>query len=222
MEINHRDAEYQIAWYKLGRHKFNGAYYYSKEICANIIPNVKTDRNWITVKAGAKGADHSICFVHDNVKFEETYSYMRKHKDVIFVVGLPDMVERAEQFGKAIYLPLSVDVKYVKQFRRTKTKDAAIAGRKSPQWHEEFGIPEDTDTIGLLPRSEFLGRMAKYRKVYAIGRTAIEAKILGCEILPFHPRLMDTELWQVLDNKEAAGMLQKMLDEIDGGGDADM
>lgn len=33
---------------------------------------------------------------------------------------------------------------------------------------------------------------------------------------------MDTELWQVLDNKEAAEMLQKMLDEIDGGGDADM
>ena len=30
--------------------KYNGAYYYSREIVKNIIPLVKTDRNWITIR----------------------------------------------------------------------------------------------------------------------------------------------------------------------------
>ena len=58
--------------------------------------------------------------------------------------------------------------------------------------------------------------MAEYRRVYAVGRCAIEAKCLGCEVLPFDPRYPDPELWQVLDNKDAAAILQKELEKIDG------
>ena len=46
----------------------NGAYYYSKEIVKNIIPNVKTDRNWVTVRATnlpKEIMDHSIVFIHN-------------------------------------------------------------------------------------------------------------------------------------------------------------
>lgn len=216
MIINHDEPECVEARRRIGRHKYNGAYYYSKEICENIIPLVNTDRNWITMKAGEKGVDHSICFVHNNISFEEAYAYMKRYEDVIYVVGLPDMVERAEKFGKTIYLPLSVDVDYVKHFIAPKSKGTAIIGRDSVKWFDMYDIPKNVDVLGLVPRVQLLPEMAKYRKVYAIGRTAIEAKILNCEILPFHPRLMDTNLWGVLDNKDAAVMLQKELDRIDG------
>lgn len=212
--IDHTDEQYIKKRESIGVNKYNGAFYYSQEIVRNIIPNVDTDRNWITIKAYEKGADHSICFVHNNLTFESTYDYMRKFKDVVYVVGLPDMIERVSKWGKVIYLPLSVDVDYVKGFKRpAKTRDTAFVGRKAVRRDWEF--PEGTDFLEGLPRHELLAEMGKYKRVYAIGRTAIEAKILGCEVLPFHPRLMDPDLWQIRDNHEMAKMLQEELDKID-------
>jgi hypothetical protein len=66
-----------------------------------------------------------------------------------------------------------------------------------------------------MPRALLLAEMAKYEKVYAVGRTAIEAKILGCEILPYDDRFPDPEIWQILDSSKAAEILQKKLDKID-------
>ena len=63
---------------------------------------------------------------------------------------------------------------------------------------------------------ELLKMMAKFRKVYAVGRTAIEAKVLGCEVLPYDPRFPRPERWKILDNKDAAGILQMQIDQIDG------
>lgn len=215
MIINHNEPECSEARRKIGKHKYNGAQYYSKEICENIIPYVETDRNWITIKAGEKGADHSICFVHNNVTFEEAYAYMKQYKDVIYVVGLPDMIERAEKFGPTIYLPLSIDVGYVKTFKTVRTKDVAIVGRDAAKWVKEYNIPDGVDILGLMPRPMLLREMAKYKAVYAIGRTAIEAQVLGCKVLPFHPRFPSTSVWWVVDNKYAAKMLQTELDRID-------
>ena len=50
MIIDHTHPDYVAKWKTLGEDKYNGAYYYSKEIVKNIIPNVKTDRNWITIR----------------------------------------------------------------------------------------------------------------------------------------------------------------------------
>lgn len=217
--IDHSYEEYKQARAKIGAHKWNGAYYYSREIVENIIPLVKTDRSWNTIKAGEHGRSHSICFVHNNLAFEEAYNYMRKYDDVVYVVGLPDMVERASAFGTAIYLPLSVDVEYVKRFRTEKTKDTAFVGRPDirPRIKKEYGVelPAGIDFIEGLPREQLLAEMAKYRKVYAIGRTAIEAKVLKCEVLSYHPRVPDPDMWAVIDNREAARILQIKLDEID-------
>ena len=210
----HKHPEYITKWNSIGANRWNGAYYYSREIYKNIIPRIKTDRSWITIKVGDHGADHSICFVHNNLRFEKTYSYMRRFRDVIFIVGLPDMVEKAQKFGPTIYLPLSVDVAEVEQYKTKKTKKRAFVGRKATRrdWKFEPG----TEMIEGLPRQELLKEMAKFEEVYAIGRTAVEAKVLGCRVLPFHPRLPDPELWQIVDNKEAAGILQEELDRIDG------
>ena len=58
--------------------------------------------------------------------------------------------------------------------------------------------------------------MARYRNVYAIDRVAIEAKVLGCSVLPYDRRFPDPNFWEVIDSRDAAKMLQGILDDIDG------
>ena len=62
--------------------KYNGAYYYSREIVKNIIPRVKTDRNWVTIRLPEMKVhpDHSIIFIHNN-RNPNYYSYLKDYKD---------------------------------------------------------------------------------------------------------------------------------------------
>lgn len=69
MIIDHTHIEYIQKWQGMNQaSKYNGAYYYSCEIVENIIPAVKTDRNWITVNVKGVGCDHAIVFIHNNAK----------------------------------------------------------------------------------------------------------------------------------------------------------
>jgi hypothetical protein len=198
--------------------KFNGAYYYSREIVKNIIPNVKTDRNWVTVRlADIPIPEHSIVFIHNN-RNPNYYEFLRKYKDLILVCGLERTVENMQYFGKAIYLPLSIDVKYVKRFRvEEKTKEMAFAGRLikiSKMYHAP--VPKECDILTNMPQYRLLQAMADYKKVYCTGRTALQAKVLGCEIGVHDPNFPDPRIWKVIDNRDAAKMLQDILNEIDG------
>ena len=198
--------------------QYNGAYYYSKEIVKNIIPNVKTDRNWITIRLSEmkEHPDHTIIFIHNN-RNPNYYEYLKDYKDCILVCSLPSTAENLSYFGKTIYLPLSVDVDYVKKFRvKNKTKDIAYAGRALKLQYFNNRVPKNTPILSNMTQPQLLREMAKYKRIYASGRTAIQAKILGCEVLPHETNFPDTRFWKVLDNKDAAKMLQKMLDEIDG------
>lgn len=198
--------------------QYNGAYYYSKEIVKNIIPNVKTDRNWITIRLSdmKEHPDHSIIFIHNN-RNPNYYSYLKDYKDCILVCSLPTTAENLRFFGKSIYLPLSVDVEAVKKYRvKNKTKEIAYAGRASKLEYFNNRVPKNTPTLCNMPQGKLLKEMAKYKTIYASGRTAIQAKILECEVLPHESNFPDSRFWKVIDNKESAKMLQKMLDEIDG------
>lgn len=213
MIINHDHPKYRRKWHSAGANRYNGAFYYSKEICRNIIPRVKTDRNWITINIPGVGCDHAIVFIHNNLN-SQNYDWLSKHKDLILVCGVPETCDKVAHLGTPIYLPLSVDVGYVSKFKTdTKTKGTAFVGRKSKM---KYGrLPEGIDYIHGMKRQAMLPVMAQYEKVYAVGRCAIEAKILGCEVLPYDERFPDTERWQVLDNREAAKILQAQLDKID-------
>lgn len=198
--------------------QYNGAYYYSKEIVKNIIPNVKTDRNWVTIRLPEMTVhpDHAIVFIHNN-RNPNYYSYLKNYKDCILVCGLPQTAENLQFYGKTIYLPLSVDVESVKKYCvRNKTKEIAYAGRKIKLDYMNNRVPKDVDILSEMPQSKLLREMAKYKKVYASGRTAIQAKILGCEVLPHETNFPDSRIWKVIDNKEAAKMLQDKLNIIDG------
>ena len=201
-----------------GGNKFNGAYYYSREIVKNIIPHVKTDRNWVTVRlADIPIPDHSIVFIHNN-RNPNYYEFLRQYKDLILVCGLERTAQNMQYFGKAIYLPLSIDVEYVKRFRvEEKTKEMAFAGRLikiSKMYHAP--VPKECDILTNMSQHRLLQAMADYKKVYCTGRTALQAKVLGCEIGVHDPNFPDPRIWKVIDNKDAAKMLQNILNEIDG------
>ena len=198
--------------------KFNGAYYYSREIVKNIIPHVKTDRNWVTVRlADTPIPEHSIVFIHNN-RNPNYYEFLRQYKDLILVCGLERTVENMQYFGKAIYLPLSIDISYVKRFRvEEKTKEMAFAGRLikiSKMYHAP--VPKECDILTNMSQHRLLQAMADYKKVYCTGRTALQAKVLGCEIGVHDPNFPDPRIWKVIDNRDAAKMLQDILNEIDG------
>ena len=213
MIISHEHPLYRMQWSNAGTNKYNGAYYYSCEIVNNIIPNVRTSRNWITINIPGVGFDHAIVFIHNNMH-PENYEWLMKYKDIVLVCGVPQTVDRVSYIGKAIYLPLSIDVDYVKQFETEKTRDAAYVGRRSKR--RRTFLPDGIDYLEGMRRDKLLKAMAEYREVYAVGRCALEAKALGCEIKPYDPRYPDPELWQVVDNREAAEILQRELDQIDG------
>jgi hypothetical protein len=46
----------------------------------------------------------------------------------------------------------------------------------------------------------------------------MEAKVLGCEILPFYWRYPDPSHWKIFDNADAAKMLQHALELIEEDG----
>ena len=190
--------------------KYNGAYYYSKEIREYIIPNIKTDRNWITINLPGFGANHSIVFIHNNLN-PYRYDWLKKYHDLILVVGVPETAEKVAHLGKTIYLPLPIDEANVAQYIVEKDKEVCYAGRGK----KFIGKKVEGDPICDLPREEMLKRMAHYKKCYAVGRTAIEAKILGCEILPYDPRFPDPSIWEVFTYDDAVKHLQKQLDMID-------
>ena len=216
MIVNTDTAEYiRRRGSMTGPGKWNGAYYYSLEICRNIIPNVQTDRSWITVNAPGAGAeDGAIVFIHNNIH-TNTYDWLAKYKDLVLVCGIPETVEKVEHLGTAVYLPISIDVNEVTAHKAEKTRDRAYVGR--PSKRSGIQLAPGTDFIEGMPRERLLDEIARYREVYAVGRCALEAKALGCRILPFDPRFPDPERWQVIDNREAAAQLQRILDDIEGG-----
>ena len=196
---------------------WNGAFFYSIEICKNIIPNVKTERPWITINLPEVGAeDGAIVFVHNN-KTPEAYGWLSRYKDLILVCGVPSTCEKVSGLGKAVYLPLSIDVKDVKKHTAKKTRERAFAGRPTKRNGVYFG--PGVDAIESMPRERMLDEMARYKEIFAVGRCALEAKALGCKILPYDKRFPDPKFWKVVDNLEAEKMLQEILDEIDGKGD---
>lgn len=213
MVVDHTHPAYKLKWEHAGTNKWNGAFYYSQEIVKNIIPLVQTDRNWITVNIRGYGCDHAIVFIHNN-KHPEAYEWLKEYKDLILVCGVPETVDKVKHIGKAIYLPLSIDVDYVAQFRTDKTKGAAFVGR--PAKRRDIELPDGVDIIEGLPREEMLEQMAQYKTVYAVGRCAIEAKVLKCRLKAYDPRYPKVSRWKVLDNKDAAKLLQEELDKIDG------
>lgn len=210
MVIDYRHPAYQMKWRAMAKNQYNGAYFYSKEISKYLIPNIKTNRNWITINVKGFGVDHSIVFVHNN-KNPDHYEWLSQYKDLILVVGVPETASKVAHLGKTIYLPLPIDKANVAQYKCDKDREVCYAGRAT----KFRGCRVAGDRLCDMPREEMLKELAHYKKCYAVGRTAIEAKILGCEILPYDPRFPSVDIWKVFTYEDAIPYLQQKLDEID-------
>lgn len=212
MIIDHTHPAYLTKQKNLREGKWNGAYYYSVEIVNKIIPNVHTTRNWITVNIPPHGLSHSIVFIHNNL-YPANYNWLTQYKDLILVCGVPETMDKVRHIGKPIYVPLSIDVEEVLTYKCEKDREVCFAGRAPKR--RMMQLPKSVDLLEDMPREELLKEMAHYKKVYAVGRTAIEAKCLGSEVLPYDPRYPDANRWEVVDSLEAAQILQEHLDNID-------
>ena len=206
MIIDHNHPEYKRL---SGNVHYNGAYYYSIEIVKNIIPEIDTDRNWMTLNIPYVGLDHSIVFIHNNLEFGQ-YEWLERLSDLVLVCSQPKTCQAMEKYGQVIYLPLSVDLEEVKSYSHiTKDKGTAYVGRREKI--KNITLPKDIDYICEESRSEMLNKMSHYLNIYAVGRCAIEGKILDCQILPFDPRYPNPKIWKILDNKDAAKILNNKL-----------
>lgn len=218
--FSHLSPQYEAKRNLLASGKYNGAYYYSKEIVANIIPNVETDRNWVTVAVPGYAFDNSIVFIHHNVNPDKVYNWLRNYKNLVLVCSTRKAAEECKELGKAIWLPLSIDVEYVAKFKYDGIKEPqpCYVGNKWGYKAKDLKkyLPPNCITYSNMPRENILANMARHKKVYAVGRCALEALTLGAELGMCDSRFPNPSVWQVIDNKEAAKMLQDKLDEIDG------
>lgn len=222
--ITHRSLEYRLLRLKIKRGRHNGCYYYSKEIVKNIIPRIKTERDWNTVGRDFRGMhDGMIVFLHDN-STPWNYKWLKKYKDLVLVCSSKYTADSVKYSGHVILLPMSVDTNYIKKFTRKKTKGTCLVGNI---WARDnitikggglIPYATDIDYIGSLPRRRLLKKMAQYKRVYAIDRCAIEAKVLGCKLMPLESRYSCDNVGKVLDNAQAAKILQRELNKIDKGG----
>lgn len=194
----------------------NGAFWYSKELYENIVPKIKTKRGWCLINVENQCEDDMIVFIHNNAN-PERYEWLRNYKNLILVCSQPKtlnaMIEMFPKFH-CIYIPLSIDTKYVKQFKaKRKTKDTAYFGRKT-KCPKSISVDVKIDKINGDDREKLLKQVAKYKKVYAIGRCALEAKCLGCEVLHHEGEYQNID-FPLLDNKDVIPELQRLLNEID-------
>lgn len=197
----------------------NGAYWYAKEIEDIILPELKHLNLWVNTVGALfflpseipKGA---VIVCHDNINTVRTYMKLFK-LDVLWICSKPTIVDKLAAVGeKAVYIPLSVDTEYVKQFKRKRrTKDTAYVGN-AWSFKKKFlsSLPDNIDQLGGMEREDLLKEMAKYKNVIAEGRCLIEAQVLGAKAeIPadYSRRITFTE---VLDSRAAIPLWREALE----------
>lgn len=210
--VDWTNPAYKKRWMNSGQNRYNGAYYYAREIKELMMPRIETQRPWVLVNQPGECFDGAIVFIHNNMH-PKRYEWLSAYCDLILVCGVPDTVRKVRHLGHAAYLPLSIDVRECERHRRPKDKGRAYVGRKSKRAGCRFA--PDVDILEGKERSRLLDEMARYREVYAVGRCAIEARVLGCEVLPYDERYPDPSLWRVRDTLEMVPILQGIIDKVD-------
>lgn len=207
MIINHLDKDYHPSCK-------NGANIYSQLICKFFVPNVKTERNWVTINVG-KCVDNSIVFIHSNLNANKKHAYLKDYKNLILVCSQVSTMKDVQDYGIPVYLPLSIDTHYVKSFMNlNKDRNTCYAGRKGKTGYEQLKN-QHVDLLCDMSHDELLKTMAKYLYVYAVGLTAIEALCLGCNLLPYDQRFPDPSVWKVKDCRNMIPVLQNLIDMCD-------
>ena len=203
MIISHLDKDYHPPCE-------NGAHIYSELICKYFVPNIVTGMNWNTINVH-KSMDNSIVFIHSNLNTVKRYGFLKDYKNQLLICSQQSTCRAVENLGTPVYLPLSIDVDYVQQFITTKDRYCCYAGRRAKADTETMK-KNGIDILADLPHDELLKRMARYHYVYAVGLTALEAKCLNCNVLPYDQRFPNPAVWKVRNIKDMIPVLQNIID----------
>jgi hypothetical protein len=132
--VGTNSAKYRSWQARIGAGRNNGAYWYAREIEDIILPELSNLNLWINTVGSnflsprdiPKGA---VIVCHDNIKTVRTYRRLFK-LGVLWICSKQSVADTLIKNGeKAVYIPLSVDTEYVKQFKRKRrTKDTAYVG----------------------------------------------------------------------------------------------
>jgi len=222
MNIIGTDNPIYQQWLKTTGTAINGAYLYAKEIEQNILPHITSDDTINTVAiilyAPMDIPDGAVVVAHDNF---ETVSRYRAYfgKRLRWICSMESTRDKLIAEGEfARYIPLSVDFSYIDKFKkRIKTADTAFFGNlwlfKQDTVNEL--IEQGVVIYGSMPRELALSEIAKYRKVYAEGRCAIEAQRLGAKVLPIdYGEAFDSIIPKAYDNKDLIPEWQKAFEPL--------
>lgn len=215
--IGTNDKRFKTWHNQQGSGKNNGAYWYSKEIEDIILPEIKS--SLFIVTAGATLLDKkdipdgAVVVCHDNRTTLKSYKKLL-NKEVLWVCSKKSTVKTLKKAGeKAVYIPLSIDTKYVKQFKTKKTKDIAYVGN-AWAFKKDYlkSLPDNIVQLSNLPREKLLKQMAKFKHIIAEGRCLMEAQILGCKVeIPKYQNGLESVFVKPLDSREAIPYWEKSL-----------
>ena len=173
------------SWHnRQGIQRNNGSYWYAKELEEIILPSI--DGNLFIITAGAslyrphEVPDGAVIVCHDNRTSAKSYGRFFG-KNILWVCSKHSTTEIMRSYGeKAAYVPLSIDTKYVKRFKRKKTKEVAYVGN-AWAFKKSYleSLPDDVVRLNNLERDDLLREMSKYKHVIAEGRCLMEAQTLG-------------------------------------------
>ena len=164
----------------------NGAYWYARDIEANILPKIESTGVIVTAGASIYSSrdipEGSIIVCHDNRTTKSSYGHLFNH-NMLWVASKHSTVETLQSYGeRAVYIPLSIDAAYVAQYKTRKTKGTAFVGNAWGFKSEYLkSLPPDVAKLSEMERDELLQEMAKYKHVIAEGRCLMEAQVLGCK-----------------------------------------
>ena len=219
--IHYNDVNYVRKWADLPSGKFNGAYYYSRDIEEHLAPLLTTKRpiNVLgTICCG--GVDHMVVFIHNYLN-PKAYGWLKRYNDVIVVSSDYNVEDEILKNHKVIHLPLSVNVEEIAKHKvKKKTKDACYMGNQWVFKKQELAelVPPEVHRFGEMEREKLWDIVAEYKYAYAIGLCAIEARVLGCRLKMSRYRYPDPEgKFKVFDLREAAVCLQEAIDIIEQG-----
>lgn len=215
-----QSPKYKRWWLRQGDGRFNGAYWYAKEIEDIILPEIKSNA-FINTVAVAIHLPYQIpigAFVvaHDN---HQTIQRYRKlfNKGITWICSLDTTQMVLEQAGeKTAFIPLSVDSEYVSQFETTeKTEGTAFFGNSwgfKQKYLNELKKGGEVAILSKAPRHDLLAKVAKYENVIAEGRCAIEAQMLGCNVTaPDYEREFNSVVPPMMDSREVIPMWREVL-----------
>lgn len=210
------ETEYKKWRNSLKSGQFNGAYFYAKEIEDIILPKLEGDFfiNTVAVQLyePKQIPDGAIVVAHDNYHTVERYSpYFGKN--ITWICSKYDAYFKLMGRGeRAVLVPMSVDTEYVRKVagKPRKTLDTGFFGNAWDFKESEMTklYTQGVELISNLTREEALKRMAKFKTMYAEGRCAIEATVLGCDVKLIEYPDFPAEPVQVLDSRDVIDLWQ--------------